>query len=400
MIPKEWEGSNFYHLLGISPAANFSQIKAAYKKLAQELHPDRNPGDSSTTKFNELNRAYKVLSKEKSRSIYDDYLFGASEIPIKNAEPVQSYFFRYRDVLVRVIVVFSLLILIAKLGVFSPKQVSMSGDTAIKNPDVIFGKEGTAGKNGKNGLNGKDGAPGKDGLPGNDGKNGLNGKDGAPGKDGLPGNDGKNGLNGKDGAPGKDGISGKDGSTGPAGLQGLQGLAGQNVTITSITTSDKSKCSGLGGVLLTGSNGSFEVCNGNTGTESSGSFGSGQFQLSSCDSSVNLSLKTYFDGDYFKMKSIELSNLSGLCNNHELVVALKILKSSESPSTAYANGDSIQCTKTLTGLNTGVDANVVSISDATATCASTKLSKTFTLSDIYALDVSGQAAGLLIQIAS
>ena len=379
MIPKEWEGSNFYHLLGISPAADFSQIKAAYKKLAQELHPDRNPGDSSTTKFNELNRAYKVLSKEKSRSIYDDYLFGASEIPIKNAEPAQSYFFRYRDVLVRVIVVFSLLILIAKLGVFSPKQVSMSGDTAIKNPDVIFGKEGTAGKNGKNGLNGKDGAPGKDGLPGNDGSNGLNGKDGAPGKDG---------------------ISGKDGSTGPAGSQGLQGLAGQNVTVTSITTSDKSKCSGLGGVLLSGSNGSFEVCNGNTGTESSGSFGSGQFQLSSCDSSVNLSLKTYFDGDYFKMKSIELSNLSGLCNNHELVVALKILKSSESPSTAYANGDSIQCTKTLTGLNTGVDANVVSISDATATCASTKLSKTFTLSDIYALDVSGQAAGLLIQIAS
>jgi hypothetical protein len=156
----------------------------------------------------------------------------------------------------------------------------------------------------------------------------------------------------------------------------------------------------LGGVLLTGSNGIFEVCNGNTVTESSGSFGSGQFQLNSCDSSVNLSLKTYFDGDYFKMKSIELSNLSGLCNNHELVVALKILKSSESPSTAYANGDSIQCTKTLTGLNTGVDANVVSISDATATCASTKLSKTFTLSDIYALDVSGQAAGLLIQIAS
>ena len=183
-------------------------------------------------------------------------------------------------------------------------------------------------------------------------------------------------------------------------MQGLQGLAGQNATITSITTSDKSKCSGLGGVLLTGSNGSFEVCNGATSSESSGSFGSGQSQLNSCDSSVNLSLKTYFDGDYFKMKSIELSNLSGSCNNNELVVVLKIVKSSESLATAYANGDSIKCTKTLTGLNTGVDANVVSISDATATCASTKLSKTFTLSDIYALDVSGQAAGLLIQIAS
>ena len=370
MIPKEWEGSNFYETLGISPTANFAQIKAAYRKLAQELHPDRNQGASSSVKFNEITQAYKVLIKEKSRTIYDDYLFGSTEIPIREPEPSQSFFNRYKDVLIRVAIVVSLLILVAKLGVFSPKQIILQSGGSGNNPDVIFGK---------------DGVPGKDGKNGNDGKNGL------PGKDGLPGTPG---------APGKDGLPGKDGSSGAAGAQGLQGLAGQNVTVTSISTSDASKCSGLGGVLLTGSNGSFEVCNGSAGSGSSGSFGSGQFQLSSCDSSVNLSLKTTYNGDYFKMKSVELSNLSGSCNNNQVVVVLKIVKSADTPSTTYATGDSIQCTKTLTGLTSGADANVVNINDATSTCTSTNPAKTFTLSDIYALDVSSQAAGLAIQIAS
>jgi curved DNA-binding protein CbpA len=370
MIPKEWEGSNFYETLGISPTASFAQIKAAYRKLAQELHPDRKQGASSSVKFSELTQAYKVLIKEKSRTIYDDYLFGSTEIPIREPEPSQSFYNRYKDVLIRVAIVVSLLILVAKLGVFSPKQIILQGGGAGNNPDVIFGK---------------DGFPGKDGKNGNDGKNGL------PGKDGLPGTPG---------APGKDGLPGKDGSSGAAGAQGLQGLAGQNVTVTSISTSDASKCSGLGGVLLTGSNGSFEVCNGSAGSGSSGSFGSGQFQLSSCDSSVNLSLKTTYNGDYFKMKSVELSNLSGSCNNNQVVVVLKIVKSTDTPSTTYATGDSIQCTKTLTGLTSGADANVVTINDATSTCTSTNPAKTFTLSDIYALDVSSQAAGLAIQIAS
>ncbi|MEN9351964.1 MAG: hypothetical protein RL455_905 [Actinomycetota bacterium] len=373
MIPKEWEGSNFYETLGISPTASFAQIKAAYRRLAQELHPDRNQGASSSVKFSELTQAYKVLIKEKSRTLYDDYLFGSTEIPIREPEPSQSFSNRYKDVLIRVAIVVSLLILVAKLGVFSPKQIILQSGGSGNNPDVIFGKDGVPGKDGKNGNDGKNGLPGKDGLPGTPG---------APGKDGLPGKDGSSG------------------SSGAAGAQGLQGLAGQNVTVTSISTSDASKCSGLGGVLLTGSNGSFEVCNGSAGSGSSGSFGSGQFQLSSCDSSVNLSLKTTYNGDYFKMKSVELSNLSGSCNNNQVVVVLKIVKSADTPSTTYATGDSIQCTKTLTGLTAGADANVVNINDATATCTSTNPAKTFTLSDIYALDVSSQAAGLAIQIAS
>jgi hypothetical protein len=113
-----------------------------------------------------------------------------------------------------------------------------------------------------------------------------------------------------------------------------------------------------------------------------------------------MSLKTTYIGSYFKMRSVDLSNLSGTCNNNEVVVVLKIVKSPDTPATTYVTGDSIQCRKTLTGLSDGVDANTVSISDSTATCISTDLTKNFNLSDIYALDVSSQAAGLVIQIAS
>jgi hypothetical protein len=113
-----------------------------------------------------------------------------------------------------------------------------------------------------------------------------------------------------------------------------------------------------------------------------------------------MSLKTTYIGSYFKMRSVDLSNLSGTCNNNEVVVVLKIVKSPDTPATTYVTGDSIQCRKTLTGLSAGVDANTVSISDSTATCISTDVAKSFNLSDIYALDVSSQAAGLVIQIAS
>lgn len=373
MIPKEWEGSNYYQVLGVSPSASFSQIKAAYRQLAQQLHPDRNQGQIGPTEFQQLSQAYKVLSKEKSRALYDDYLFGATQIPIREPEPKQSFLTKYRELLIRAAVIISLLVLVAKLGFFSPKQIVLQNNSAKINPEIVFGKDGADGKDGKNGLNGKDGV------------------------DGMPGAAGPAGLNGQ---PGKDGSPGANGASGAAGAQGIAGLAGQSVTVTSISTSDASKCSGLGGVLLTGSNGSFEVCNGSAGSGSSGSYGTGQFQLSSCDSSVSMSLKTAFTGSYFKMSAIELSNLSGACNNNQVVVVLKIVKSSDTPATTYTTGDSIQCVKTFTGLSAGVDANTVSISDSTATCRSTDVAKSFNLSDIYALDVSSQAAGLAIQIAS
>lgn len=373
MIPKEWENSNYYKVLGVSPGANNLEIKTAYRKLIRELHPDRNPGKANQDNINLIIKAYEVLSKLDSRNLYDDYLFGATEIPIRNLEPIPKFREKYLASVLKVAGIFLVGIFFLQYLVLNPNRI-INVERIYTEAKSVIGPKGDPGSDGRNGINGRNGI---DGINGMDGSPGVNGIAGAPGLDGLPG------------APGKDGAV------------GLQGLAGQNVTVTAIPLSDASKCSGLGGVRLTGSNGSFEVCNGSgSGGESSGAFGVGQFQLSSCDSLVNMSLKTVYDNSYFKMKSIELSNLSGNCNNNEVIVVLKIVKSTDTPTTTYATGDSIQCRKTLSGLTNGSDANTINISDLTATCNPTDIDKTFALSDIYALDVSNQSAGLVIQIAS
>jgi curved DNA-binding protein CbpA len=388
MIPKEWEESNYYKVLGITPQANKAEIKSAYRKLIRELHPDRNAEKENQDNFNLIVAAYEVLSKTDSRNLYDDYLFGATQIPIRNPEPIPTFRQKYSVPILKIASLTLVALFFLQNSFLNPSKIIVV--------EKIYGDS-----NAKIGLKGDPGADGKNGLNGRNGINGANGVDGAPGLNGINGAPGINGRNGINGANGVDGAPGLNGINGAPGINGLQGLAGQNVTVSSISTSDSSKCSGLGGVTLTGSNGSFEVCNGAGGSGgSSGAIGVGQFQLSSCDSLVDMSLKTTYVGSSFKMRSVELSNLSGSCNNNKVVVVLKIVKSADTPVTTYGTGDSIQCSKTLTGLSAGVDANTVSISDSTATCISTDLTKSFNLSDIYALDVSSQAAGLVIQIAS
>lgn len=63
---------NYYEVLGIERNASQDDIKKAFRKLALELHPDRNPGDSGAEdKFKELNKAYGILSNDASKSDYD-----------------------------------------------------------------------------------------------------------------------------------------------------------------------------------------------------------------------------------------------------------------------------------------------------------------------------------------
>ncbi|MBF0185580.1 MAG: molecular chaperone DnaJ [Magnetococcales bacterium] len=65
---------DLYEILGISRDAQEADIKKAYRKLAMELHPDRNPNDKSAeAKFKEVNAAYEVLKDPKKRAIYDQY---------------------------------------------------------------------------------------------------------------------------------------------------------------------------------------------------------------------------------------------------------------------------------------------------------------------------------------
>ena len=65
---------DYYEVLGVGRDANDQQIKSAYRKLALNHHPDRNPGDKSAEeKFKEAAEAYAVLADAQKRAAYDRF---------------------------------------------------------------------------------------------------------------------------------------------------------------------------------------------------------------------------------------------------------------------------------------------------------------------------------------
>src|SRR5690349_18115342 len=66
--------TDLYKDLGVSKTASAEEIKKVYKKLAAQLHPDRNPGDQKVeARFKAVNRAYQVLSDPEKRRQYDEF---------------------------------------------------------------------------------------------------------------------------------------------------------------------------------------------------------------------------------------------------------------------------------------------------------------------------------------
>lgn len=65
---------DYYELLEVSKTSDKSTIKKAYRKLAMQYHPDKNPDDKEAEeKFKAINEAYQVLSDDEKRAIYDRY---------------------------------------------------------------------------------------------------------------------------------------------------------------------------------------------------------------------------------------------------------------------------------------------------------------------------------------
>ncbi len=71
---------DLYQVLGVAKGASDEDIKKAYRKLAKELHPDRNSDDKSLeAKFKEVNAAYEVLRDPQKRAAYDQFGHAAFE---------------------------------------------------------------------------------------------------------------------------------------------------------------------------------------------------------------------------------------------------------------------------------------------------------------------------------
>lgn len=65
---------DFYEILGVSKSSSQDEIKKAYRKVAMQYHPDRNPGDKAAEeKFKEAAEAYEILSDADKRSQYDRF---------------------------------------------------------------------------------------------------------------------------------------------------------------------------------------------------------------------------------------------------------------------------------------------------------------------------------------
>jgi molecular chaperone DnaJ len=90
---------DYYEVLGVEKDADEGTIKKAFRKLAIQFHPDKNPGDAEAeTKFKEAAEAYEVLSDEDKRARYDRFGHAGLEGAGVGAGSFESIFESFADI--------------------------------------------------------------------------------------------------------------------------------------------------------------------------------------------------------------------------------------------------------------------------------------------------------------
>ena len=79
-MPEVTAKADYYELLGVERTVDDKGLKTAFRKLAMQFHPDRNPGDhTAEVKFKEINLVYEVLRDPQKRAAYDRFGHAAFE---------------------------------------------------------------------------------------------------------------------------------------------------------------------------------------------------------------------------------------------------------------------------------------------------------------------------------
>ena len=75
----EQQKRDYYDVLSVARGATADELKKAFRKLAMEFHPDRNPATGAEARFREVNEAYEVLSDPEKRAMYDRFGHAATQ---------------------------------------------------------------------------------------------------------------------------------------------------------------------------------------------------------------------------------------------------------------------------------------------------------------------------------
>lgn len=360
------ENMNYYEILGISDSAGIDEIRGAYRRLAFTYHPDRNSDPEAQLFFQQVIKAFSVLSDPDQRADYDAILFDDTPL-ISSAldttvQPIGEMYSeianqsgdrrlpsdrerylkhlkkeRRRRTTIQTAIAIALILLLFFFG-FKPLQVSSESVPATPQSE----NQGSGGDSKNPSLNqnlivikGEDGVQGIAGPAGRDGRIGV---------DGIPGAAGPAGA---DGAPGVAGVAGKDGAAGPAGPAGSAGAAG--------AAGPAGAAGAAGAPGRDGQDATVYTVKPNIGAVS-GYIGPCNQDLSDTSTApgLNVTITPIFDNanENYKLKSFNFSGFTSACRGAAL--GINIILASNASANANAT---FQCNKVIP--NNVVTADIV-----------------------------------------